>query len=85
MTRLSATDAARNFAAVLSRAQAGEEIEVVRSGAPVARIGPARPEALSAARFRALLAAAPAPDPAFARDLRALRRTTGPPEGAWPS
>jgi prevent-host-death family protein len=85
MSRLSATDAARNFAAVLSRAQAGEEFEVVRSGAPVALIGPARPRTVSAARFRALLADAPPPDPAFAAELRALRRAAGPPEGAWPS
>ena len=37
---MTATDAARGFSDVLNRVAAGEEVEVVRNGAPVAVIGP---------------------------------------------
>src|SRR5680860_395769 len=36
MTRLSATEVARSFSAIVNRVGAGEEIEVVRNGVPVA-------------------------------------------------
>jgi prevent-host-death family protein len=82
---MTATDAARSFSEVLNRVAAGEEVEVTRAGAPVAVIAPARARLLSAERFRELIASAPAPDPAFADDVRAVRDTVGPPESSWPS
>jgi prevent-host-death family protein len=83
--RLTATEAARTFSDVLNRVAAGEEVEVTRSGAPVAVIGPPRARTLSAQRFRALIASAPAPDEQFAEDLRIARASVGPPGEPWPS
>ena len=70
MTSLSATDAARNFSAVLNRVAAGEEIEITRSGATVAVIAPPRVRFVSAARFKALLADGPRVDVRFVDDVR---------------
>jgi prevent-host-death family protein len=85
MTRLSATDVSRNFSAVLNRVALGEEVEVVRHGQAVARIGPVRPTALSAAAFRALVLDAPAVDADFAADVEKARRALAPPADPWPS
>ena len=85
MTRLTATEAARSFSDVLNRVTAGEEVEVTRSGAPVAVIGPATARLISAARFRELIATAPPVDEAFADDVRATRAAVGPPDESWPS
>ncbi len=85
MARLTATEAARSFSDVLNRVAAGEEVEVTRSGAPVAVIGPATVRLISAERFRELIATAPRPDDAFADDVRALRASVGPPDESWPS
>jgi prevent-host-death family protein len=85
MTRMSATDAARNFSQVLNRVAAGEEVEVVRSGAAVAVIAPPRDRLVSAERFRDLIATAPRPDADFGRDVRAARDAVGPPADPWPS
>lgn len=85
MVRVTATDAARGFSDLLNRVAAGEEIEVTRSGAPVAVIGPPKGRVVSAERFRELIAAAPRPDEEFADDVRALRNTVGPPAVPWPS
>jgi prevent-host-death family protein len=82
---MTATDAARSFSEVLNRVATGEEIELTRSGAPVAIIGPPQTRLLSAARFRELLASAPSPDPDFAADLRRIRESAGPPGDPWPS
>jgi antitoxin (DNA-binding transcriptional repressor) of toxin-antitoxin stability system len=85
MARMTATEAARSFSDVLNRVAAGEEVEVTRSGAPVAVIGPPKGRLLSAERFRELIATAPQPDDDFADDVRALRGTVGPPDEPWPS
>jgi prevent-host-death family protein len=85
MTRLSATEVSRNFSAVLNRVALGEEVEVVRHGHPVARIAPARPNALSVSAFRALMLDAPAVDPEFVDDVEAARRALPPPGDPWPS
>jgi prevent-host-death family protein len=85
MTRMTATDAARNFSEVLNRVANGEEIEVTRSGAAVAVISAPKSRLISADHFRELIATAPAPDAEFARDIRAARESVGPPEDAWPS
>jgi prevent-host-death family protein len=82
---MTATDAARSFSDVLNRVAAGEEVEVTRSGAPVAVIRPPAVRLMSAASFRELIAGAPPPDEDFASALRDLRRTVGPPDDAWDS
>jgi antitoxin (DNA-binding transcriptional repressor) of toxin-antitoxin stability system len=82
---MTATDAARSFSEVLNRASGGEEIELTRSGAPVAVIGPPRVRLLSASRLLELLSTAPRPDAEFADELRAIRASAGPPGDPWPS
>jgi len=82
---MSATEAARSFSELLNRVAAGEEIEVTRSGAPVAIIGPPRARTLSGARFRELIASAPSVDADFAPDLATIRQSVGPPRESWPS
>lgn len=81
---MTATEAARTFSDVLNRVASGEVVEVTRSGAPVAVIGPPRARLISAERFRALLASAPAPDDALAGELRAARDGLDPPGDPWP-
>jgi prevent-host-death family protein len=85
MARMTATDAARSFSDVLNRVAAGEEIEVTRSGAPVAVIAPPKAQLISAARFRELIASAPQPDEDFATDVRSARDSVGPADSPWPS
>jgi len=82
---MTATEAARSFSEVLNRVAAGEEIELTRSGAPVAVIGPPRSRLISATRLRELLASAPSPDADYAEDLRRVRESAGPPGDPWPS
>jgi prevent-host-death family protein len=86
VTRLSATQVAREFSAVVNRVDAGEEIEVVRNGAPVVAMRPATSGSLiSAARWDELMRSIPSPDEDFARDVEAAREEIGPPPDAWPS
>jgi antitoxin (DNA-binding transcriptional repressor) of toxin-antitoxin stability system len=86
VTRLTATEVAREFSAVVNRIGAGEEIEVIRNGVPVVEMRPPSPGRLvSAARWDELMNSAPSPDEDFARDVEAARRNIGPPAGAWPS
>lgn len=85
MVRMTATEAARSFSELLNRVAAGEEIEVTRSGTPVAIVGPPRVRMLSGARFRELLASAPEVDEEFAEELRTIRASVGPPREPWPS
>lgn len=86
MTRLSATEVAREFSAVVNRVGAGEEIEVVRNGVPVVEMRPVSTgHLISAARWMELMDSAPSPDEDFAQDIEAARESTGPPSGAWPS
>lgn len=82
---MTATQAARSFSDVLTRVAAGEEVEVTRSGAPVAVIGPPKARLMSAERFREVVASAPRPDEDFAGDLRVIREMVGPPGEPWPS
>jgi antitoxin (DNA-binding transcriptional repressor) of toxin-antitoxin stability system len=85
MTRMTATDAARGFSDVLNRVAAGEEVEVLRNGAPVAVIGPPRARLVPAAALRDLLERAPGVDGGFAKDVRAARAAVGPPSSPWAS
>jgi antitoxin (DNA-binding transcriptional repressor) of toxin-antitoxin stability system len=66
------TEAARHFPAVLGRVAAGEEIEVVRNGAPVAVIAPP-PGSVPTQHPRELSGSAPEAGDSFADDLRALQ------------
>jgi prevent-host-death family protein len=81
MKTVTATEAARNFAAVLDQAEHGETIVVTRGGRRVATIGPA-----AAAPGRAVkeLLHRHRPDAAWAEELRALRRLTVEEERGWP-
>jgi antitoxin (DNA-binding transcriptional repressor) of toxin-antitoxin stability system len=85
VAKLSATDAARSFSEVLNRATAGEEIEITRSGATVAVIGPPKTRLIPAERYRELMRSAPPVDDDFAADLRDIRDAVAPAEGSWPS
>ena len=81
MTRITATQASRSFSALLNRVQAGEEIEIVRNGAPVAVIGPppTRKMGVTAAELQAVVDMLPPLDDDFIKDLEDIRRESGPP------
>jgi prevent-host-death family protein len=85
MTRLSATDVARHFSAVLNRVAAGEEIEITRGGSPVAVLAPPRQRFVSIARLREIVASSPDADERFVDDLEKIREESGVPESRWPS
>lgn len=85
MTTMTATEVARSFSEVLNRVGSGEEIEIVRNGAPVAVLTQPRVTLLPASRLRALLATLPPVDDAFVDDLRAIRRSVGPLDDPWAS
>lgn len=85
MMRMTATQAAREFSAVLNRVASGEEIEITRNDAPIAVLAPVRSRLLSAHRFRLLMAAAPQVDARFETDVREIRATVDAPETPWPS
>jgi antitoxin (DNA-binding transcriptional repressor) of toxin-antitoxin stability system len=86
MVRMTATDVSRNFSSVLNRVNAGEEIEIVRNGSPIAELRrSSRPRGLSGAAFKALMERLPALDEDFARDVEESRRALGPPVNKWPS
>jgi prevent-host-death family protein len=82
---MTATEASRNFSAVLDRVQAGEEIEIVRNGALVAVIRPlaVKKQWLTAAEFRELMRSLPPVDEDFIKDLDDIRQESGFPEDPW--
>jgi antitoxin (DNA-binding transcriptional repressor) of toxin-antitoxin stability system len=85
MRSMTATEAARNFSAVLDAVEAGETIVVTRDGLPVARFEPTR--AGVAERIADVMARFPA-DPEWADDLeqtvRDLRSEMPNQEREWP-
>ncbi len=86
MTRLTATEVARKFSSVVSRVDAGEEVEILRNGVPIVQMRPARAgQVVSAARWRELMDNIPPVDEGFERDVESGRESIGPPSGAWPS
>ena len=86
MVQLSATEVARNFSAVMNRVSAGEEIEIVRNGAPIGELHPpSRPRGLSGEAWKEFVRSLPPVDEDFARDVEEVRRSVGPPVGKWPS
>jgi prevent-host-death family protein len=86
VVRLTATEVARAFSRVMTRVGAGGEIEIVRNGAPIAELRPARSRpTITAAQWRELMATLPPVDDEFAHDVEEGRAAFGPPSGAWPS
>jgi antitoxin (DNA-binding transcriptional repressor) of toxin-antitoxin stability system len=86
MVRMSATEVARNFSAVVNRVIAGEEIEVIRDGIPVIEMRrPSRPRGITDREFRELMASLPPVDEDFARDLEDIRKGIEPSVSKWPS
>lgn len=83
---MSATEVARNFSTVINSVGEGEEIEIVRNGAPVAELRPpSRPRRLQGNAWREFVAALPPVDDEFARDVKEARESFGPPVGRWPA
>ena len=73
MTRVSATEASRNFSDILNRARyAGETFIVERNGEPVAEIRPAPRRKISGAELTARLRSAPSADEGFQADMAAV-------------
>jgi antitoxin (DNA-binding transcriptional repressor) of toxin-antitoxin stability system len=86
MVQLSATEVARNFSAVMNRVSAGEEIEILRNGAPIGELHPpSRPRGISGPAWRRLVERMSTLDEDFARDVEEARRSIGPPVSKWPS
>jgi prevent-host-death family protein len=78
MARMTATEASRNFSDVLTRAQQGEQIEIVRNGAPVAVVGPPkRTRGITAAELQALVDELEPFDDDFAKDVAEAKRRGG--------
>ncbi len=86
MVRMTATEVSRNFSSVVNRVDAGEEIEIVRNGRPIAELRrPSRPRGISGAEWDAMIARLPSVDDDFARDVQEARRRLGPPVSKWPA
>jgi antitoxin (DNA-binding transcriptional repressor) of toxin-antitoxin stability system len=86
MVRMSATDVARHFSSVINRVCAGEEIEIIRNGAPVAELRPpTRPRRLNGDAWRGFIEKLPRIDEDFARDVEDARKGPGPPAGTRPA
>ena len=85
MTRMTATEAARSFSEVLNRVAAGEEIEIVRNGSPVAVIRAPKPRFVSAERLKEIVTSGPPLDDDFGREMRELRESQDQLEDVWPS
>ncbi len=85
MTLMTATDVSRRFSEVLNRVAAGETIEIVRNGAPVASLGPMKSHFLPIERLAEIFRDAPPIDADFANDLKAARKSFGPPDDPWQS
>jgi prevent-host-death family protein len=78
MTRITATEASRNFSDILNRAQyRGESFEVVRGSEVAARIVPAERKRMTVGEFRELWAKRKRLDPEdaiqFEKDLAEIR------------
>ena len=82
MREVTATEAARNFSALLSAVERdGETFVVTRGGRVVARIEPA--VGTSGRAVKALLRHYPA-DTDWQRELSSIRGLLAPQDGAWP-
>lgn len=70
---------------MLGRVSAGESIEIVRNGSPVANVVPAARRLWSPQAFREMMAAAPLVDEQSADEIDTARGSIGPPVSRWPS
>lgn len=85
-SRISATEAVRNFSDLLNRIRyRGEQIIVERGGEPVCRMSPAHAtKRLTLRELAALLGELPSPGAGFANDVRrAVRRQGRVPHTPW--
>ena len=86
MVRMTATEVSRDFSSVLNRVDAGEEIEIVRNGSPIAELRPpSKPRGIPDRAWDRLVDRLSMVDEDFARDVEEARRRLGPPVGKWPS
>ena len=86
MTRITATEAARNLSDLLNRVlYRGERFTVVRSGEDVAAIVPAAAPRVTLGELRRALSELPAPDDEFLSDLERIRSEQPPAEPSWHS
>ncbi len=74
VTKMTATEASRNFSVLLNRVAAGERIEITRAGAVVAVVSSGRPSTVTVSRLKEILAVGPPLDDAFAGELREIRK-----------
>lgn len=79
MAAITATEAARNFASTLDRAEHGETIVITRGGRPVVQLSPVAPA--NGAAFKRLLTAPIDPD--FAQDVARERAALDAQEREW--
>jgi len=87
VSKISATEAARNLSDLLSRVRyRGERFTIVRGGEEVASLVPAvGSRSVTLREVRLALASLPTPDDAFARDLDQIRAEQPPAEASWRS
>lgn len=86
MVRMSATEVARHFSAVINRVDSGEEIEIVRNGKAIAELRrPSKPAGISGAALRDLLSGLPSLDSDFAREVERERALLGAESDKWPA
>lgn len=86
MVRMTATEVSRNFSSVINRVDAGEAIEIVRNGRPVAELrAPSKPRGIPEAAWDRLVERMSMIDEDFARDVEESRRGLAPPVGRWPT
>jgi prevent-host-death family protein len=86
MVRMSATEVARNFSAAINRVDAGEEIEIVRNGRPIAELKPpSGPRGLKGDAWRKFVENLPPVDEDFARDVEAAQKEIWPALDQWPA
>jgi prevent-host-death family protein len=83
--RVKATEASRGFSELLSRAAAGESVEIDRHGEVGAIVGPPRRGFIQGERLLETLRRIPRPDDRFDADVHRLASATAHPAEPWPS
>lgn len=88
MTRITATQASRNFSDILNRAQYnGESFEVTRGNEVIARIAPAKPKSMTLGELLDAIDNSPGLDPddarRFEKEIEDLRKEMVLPESQW--
>jgi prevent-host-death family protein len=86
MVRMTATEVSRNFSSVINRVDAGEAIEIVRNGRPIAELrAPSKPRAISESAWDRLVERLSMIDEDYAHDVQESRSRLGPPVSKWPT